>query len=296
VKARAPTGGWSGIARALLRNQRALVGLGIILVLYAVAVFAPMLAPRNPDEQVLLDRLKPPSLDHLFGTDRFGRDILSRAIWAARISLGVSLAAMLLSIGLGSTVGVVAGFAGGHVDSVLMRFTDLFIAFPVFILLLTLVAIFGSSIGLVVLFLGLTAWPSTARLVRAEVLSLRTREFVLAARIIGARRLRIMVWHILPNVVPLVAVAATLRVATVILIEASLSYFGLGVAPPAATWGNMVADGRQVLEAAPWVSTFPGLLVMLTVLAYNLLGDGLRDVVDPRRQNIGRAAAAGAQV
>lgn len=204
-------------------------------------------------------------------------------MWAARVSLGVSLAAMLVSVVIGALVGMCSGFFGGVVDSVIMRGTDLFIAFPIFILLITLVAIYGSNLVLMIVFLGLAAWPPTARIVRAEVLSLRTRDFVLSARVVGASAGRIILVHLLPNVVPLIVVAATLRVAQVILIEASLSYFGLGVPPPAATWGNMVADGRAVLDTAWWVTTFPGLLIVLTVLAYNLMGDGLRDVFDPRR-------------
>jgi peptide/nickel transport system permease protein len=267
--------------------------LAIILSLYLVALMAPVIAPRNPDQQVLLDRLKPPSLEYPFGTDRFGRDLFSRAIWATRVSLGVSLAAMLISVGIGALVGIASGFFGGWVDGAVMRVTDLFIAFPVFVLLITLVAIYGSSAVLMTIFLGLAVWPPTARIVRAEVLSMRTREFIVAARVIGTNATRVILLHMLPNVLPLIAIAATLRVAQVILIEASLSYFGLGVPPPAATWGNMVADGRSVLDSAWWITTFPGLLVVLTVLAYNLMGDGLRDVVDPRRQHLGRRATLG---
>jgi peptide/nickel transport system permease protein len=282
-----------GIWSRLVRNQRASLGLAIILLLYLVALSAPVLAPRNPDQQVLLDRLKPPSLEYPLGTDRFGRDQLSRAMWAARVSLGVSLAAMVISVTIGALVGMASGFFGGWVDGVMMRLTDLFIAFPVFVLLITLFAIYGSSALLMAVFLGLAAWPQTARIVRAEVLSIRAREFVLAARVLGASAARIVLRHMLPNVLPLVAIAATLRVAQVILIEASLSFFGLGVPPPAATWGNMVADGRSVLDSAWWIATFPGLLIVLTVLAYNLMGDGLRDVVDPRRQQLSKRTALG---
>jgi len=274
----------SGLWVTLLRNRRARLGLAVILSLYIIALLAPVVAPHDPNAQILTDRLKPPSLQYPFGTDRFGRDILSRAIWAARVSLGVSLAAMSVSVILGSVVGLISGYFGGVLDGVLMRLTDLAIAFPAFILLITLVAIYGSSLVLMVLFLGLIAWPGAARTVRAEVLSLRTREFVLAARLIGASTPRIILLHILPNVVALIVVAATLQVAVMILVEAGLSFFGLGVPPPAATWGNMVADGQGVLEVAGWVSTVPGLLIVLTVLAYNLMGDGLRDVFDPRRR------------
>jgi peptide/nickel transport system permease protein len=266
-----------------MHNPRVAVGLGVLVLLYLVALFAPVLAPHDPDAQVLLERLKPPSLAHLFGTDPLGRDVLSRLIWAGRVSLGVSLMATLITVVVGAMVGLASGFLGGWIDNVIMRGTDIFLAFPIFLLLITVVAIYGSNTVLFVLFLGLAAWPATARLVRAEALSLRERDFVLAARVVGASSPRIMVQHILPNVVPVLVVAATLRVATVILIEAGLSYFGLGVPPPTATWGNMVADGRVVLDVAWWITTFPGGMVVITVLAYNLLGDGLRDVLDPRR-------------
>jgi peptide/nickel transport system permease protein len=267
----------------LLRNRRAAIGLSVIVTLYAVALLAPVLAPADPNEQVLLERLRSPGMQHLFGTDSLGRDIFSRAIWAARVSLGISLVAMTITVTIGTLVGLTSGFAGGVVDNIVMRLTDVFLAFPIFILLITVVAIYGSSIPLLIAFLGLAAWPQTARTVRAEVLSLREREFIQAAQVTGSTSVRIMLVHLLPNVVPVLVVAATLRVATVILVEASLSYFGLGVSPPTPTWGNMVADGRLYLDSAWWITTFPGALVVVTVLAYNLLGDGLRDIFDPRR-------------
>jgi peptide/nickel transport system permease protein len=210
--------------------------------------------------------------------------MLSRAIWAARISLGISLVATIITLFVGTSVGLVAGYSGGWSDQVLMRITDVFLSFPVFILLITVVAIYGASIWLLIVFLGLVAWPEAARLVRAEVLSLAQREFTLAARVIGVGNTRIMLRHILPNVVPVLVVAATLRVAVIILVEAGLSYFGLGVPPPAPSWGNMVADGKLLMNSAWWITTFPGALVVLSVVGYNLLGDGLRDVLDPRRQ------------
>jgi peptide/nickel transport system permease protein len=272
--------------RRFARNRRVVIGLTVITGLYLVALLAPFLAPYDPNAQVLMDRLKPPSAEHLFGTDSLGRDLLSRAIWGARISLVVSLVATLITVAIGALVGLVSGFSGRWVDNVLMRVTDVFLAFPIFILLITVIAIYGSSLSLLILFLGLAAWPSTSRLVRAEVLSLGARDFVLAARVSGASSGRIMLAHMLPNVVPVLVVAATLRVAIVILVEAGLSYFGLGVPPPAPSWGNMVADGRLYLDTAWWITTFPGILVVVTVLAYNLLGDGLRDVFDPRRRPI----------
>lgn len=268
-----------------VRNRRVVVGLTVIAGFYLVALFAPFLAPRDPDTQVLLDRLQPPSAEYLFGTDSLGRDLFSRAIWGARISLAVSLVATLITVTIGALLGLVAGFFGRWVDNVVMRVTDVFLSFPIFILLITVIAIYGSGLFLLILFLGLAAWPSTARLVRAEVLSLGGRDFVLAARVSGAGSARIMRVHLLPNVVPVLVVAATLRVAIVILVEAGLSYFGLGVPPPAPSWGNMVAEGRLYLDTAWWITTFPGVLIVVTVLAYNLLGDGLRDVFDPRRHS-----------
>jgi peptide/nickel transport system permease protein len=269
--------------RRLIGNRRVALGVVVLVALYAVALLAPVLAPADPNKQVLLSRLKPPSSAHWLGTDSLGRDILSRAIFATRVSLGVSLVAMLITVAVGTLIGLVAGFAGGTVDDVLMRITDVFLAFPIFILLITVVAMFGSSISLLILFLGLTAWPLTARTVRAEVLSLKRRDFIEAARVSGASTVRILLHHLLPNVAPVIVVAATLRVATVILIETSLSYFGLGVPPPTPTWGNMVADGRLFLDSAWWITTFPGVLIVITVFAYNLLGEGLRDQLDPRR-------------
>ncbi len=267
----------------LFKNRRIVAGLALIVVLHAAALLAPWLAPYSPDAQVLTDRLKPPSRQHPLGVDHLGRDILSRVLWGARVSLAVGLVATLLTVVIGALFGLVSGYFGTWIDGLLMRTTDVFLAFPVFVLLITVVAIYGSSVWLLIIFLGLAAWPSTARVVRADVLSIAAREFVTAARAVGAGNGRILLVHILPNVVSVLVVAATLRVAIVILTEASLSYFGLGVPPPMATWGGMVADGRLVMDTAWWITTFPGVLVVVTVLAYNMLGDGLRDVLDPRR-------------
>jgi len=261
-----------------------MTGGTILLVLVAIGILAPIIAPYDPNEQVLIDRLQGPSAAHLMGTDGLGRDMLSRAMYGARVSLSVGMSAMLISIGLGTLVGMAAGYFRGTTDNILMRATDVLLSIPVFLLLITVLSIYGSSIPLLMFFLGVTAWPGTARLVRSEVLSLGTREYVTAARVVGLTDKRIMFRHILPNVIPLIAVAATLRVAVVILAEASLSYFGLGVQPPTATWGNMVADGKGVLDVAWWITSFPGILIVVTVLAFNFVGDGLRDVLDPRRR------------
>ena len=276
--------GAPGLGRRLLRNRRAVVGGAIVLAFCMLAIGAPVIAPYAPEAQTLALRNRPPSLEHLMGTDALGRDILSRAIWAARVSLSIGIVSVLLSAVLSTLIGAIAGYAGGWIDGVLMRLTDAFLAFPTLFLMIAIVAAFGSHLPVLIAVLGLTAWQTGARVVRGEVLSLRSREFVHAARGLGASDARVLVRHILPNLLAVVIVSATIRVALNILLEVGLSYLGLGVQSPLASWGNMVAEGKAVLRAAWWVSAFPGLFIVLTVMAFNLLGDGLRDVTDPRRR------------
>jgi peptide/nickel transport system permease protein len=264
------------------RNPRAIVGASIVAALCAIALFAPLLAPYPPEVQSLALRYRPPSPEHWMGTDSFGRDILSRAIWASRVSLAVGVLAVVVSISISVVMGSIAGFYGGRLDNVLMRFTDLMLAFPTLFLLIAIVAAFGSQVPILIAVLGLTSWEIGARVVRGEVLSLKTRDFVQAARALGAGDARIIIRHILPSVVPIVIISATIRVPLTILLEAALSYLGLGVQPPLASWGNMVADGKAALRIAWWVSAFPGLFILVAVMAFNLLGDGLRDALDPR--------------
>jgi peptide/nickel transport system permease protein len=271
-----------GVLARLRRNPRALVGGSIVVALCAIAVLAPLLAPYPPEVQNLAARYRPPSLEHLMGTDGFGRDILSRAIWAARISLAVGVLAVLVSSTISVLIGAIAGYYGGRLDNGLMRFTDMMLSFPTLFLLIAIVAVYGNQIPILIAVLGLTSWEVGARVVRGEVLSLKTREFIQAARALGAGDGRIIRRHILPNVIPVIVVSATIRVPLTILLEAALSYLGLGVQPPLASWGNMVADGKMVLRIAWWVSALPGLFIFLTVVAFNLLGDGLRDALDPR--------------
>jgi peptide/nickel transport system permease protein len=216
------------------------------------------------------------------GTDGFGRDVLSRTLWGGRLSQLVGLLSMAVSVAVGVLVGATAGYWGGATDSALTRLTDAVVTFPTIFLLITLVAVFGASVPLLILAIGFTAWPLTARLVRAEFLALRQRDFVRAASALGAGNVRVIWRHILPNVAPVIIVAATLRVAYVILVEAGLSYLGVGVPPPTASWGSMVADGREHLFGAWWIGFFPGLFIFLTVMTYNLVGDGLRDALDPK--------------
>lgn len=280
----AGAGAWAIAVEHFKRNRLAVIGLGVVAGLYAVAVLAPLIAPYNPIAQHDLVRTGylPPSPAHWLGTDRFGRDVLSRILYGARISLSIGFIAVAIAVVLGSGLGAVAGYLGGWLDAVIMRFTDMVLAFPRLVLLIMIVALFNQSITLIIVVLGLTQWPGVARLVRGEVLSLREREFIQAAYALGFRRARIILRHLLPNVLAPVIVAATLGIGNTIVLEAGLSFLGLGVRSPTPSWGNMVADGRQNLLGAWWVATFPGLVIVLTVLAFNLVGDGLRDAMDPR--------------
>jgi peptide/nickel transport system permease protein len=265
-----------------VRNRRAIVGGVIVLILCLMAVLAPLIAPYDRDAQEMANRFRPPSGDHWLGTDNFGRDILSRCIWAAQVSLSIGVISVLLSVLFAVVIGAVSGYYGGRLDDVLMRFTDMMLAFPTLFLLFTVVALFGNAVFVLIVVLGLTSWQVGARVVRGEILALKTRDFVVAARSVGVPDLRLIAVHLLPNVIGVIVVGATIRVALNILLEAGLSYLGLGVQPPIASWGNMVADGKTVLRTAWWVTTFPGAFIFLTVMAFNLLGDGLRDAFDPR--------------
>jgi len=275
---------WDLARRAFSRNRLAVAGLLAVAAFYLVAVLAPLLAPFDPAQQgpLLTERLVGPSVSHLLGTDQYARDVLSRVLYAARVSLSIGLVAVGISVTLGTLLGAVAGYVGGMTDTVLMRLVDTVIAFPRLVLLIAIVALFDPSLFLIMVVLGLTQWPGTARLVRGEVLSLREREFVLAARALGYSRRRIILRHVIPNVLAPVIVAATLGLGNVIVLEAGLSFLGLGLRPPTPTWGSMVSDGRGLIESAWWLSTFPGLAIVVVVLAFNVVGDGLRDALDPR--------------
>ena len=272
-----------------------MVGLVVVSGLAVVAVLAPLFAPYDPIAQgdLTTQAYLGPSWEHWLGTDQFGRDMLSRVIYGARISLTIGFVAVALAIVVGSLLGAVAGYLGGAIDSVIMRFTDMVMAFPRLVLLILIIAVFQPSVTLIILVLGLTQWPGTARLVRGEVLSLREQEYVEAARALGFGRARIILRHLLPNVMAPVIVAATLGVGNTIVLEAGLSFLGMGVQPPTPSWGTLVADGRQNLIGAWWVATFPGLAIVLTVVAFNLVGDGLRDALDPRLKGAGPGSDAG---
>ncbi len=275
---------WAIAAKHFRRNKPALVGMGVILILYLVALLAPVLAPYDPIAQrdIANTGYLKPSMEHWFGTDKFGRDVLSRMIYGSRISLSIGFIATAISITIGTLIGAVAGYFGGKTDAILMRFTDMVLAFPRLVLLIMIVALFSPSIAVIIVVLGLTQWPGTTRIVRGDVLSLREREFIQAARSLGFGRMRIILRHLIPNVLAPVIVTATLGIGNTIVLEAGLSFLGMGVQPPTPTWGSMVADGKDSLIGAWWVATFPGLIIVAVVLAFNLVGDGLRDALDPR--------------
>jgi peptide/nickel transport system permease protein len=268
--------------RRFRRNHRAVAGAVVVVVLCVIALLAPLLAPYPPEAQVLAQRYRPPGPEHLMGTDAFGRDILSRTIWASRISLAIGVVSVLISIAISTLVGAVAGYYGGRIGNLLMRFTDMMLAFPTLFLLIAIVAAFGNQIPILIAVLGLTSWQVGARVVRGEVLSLKARDFVLAARALGAGDRRLILQHIMPNVISVVIVSATIRVPLNILLEAGLSYLGLGVQPPTASWGNMLNNSLENVTRAPWLVIGPGVMIFVTTLCIFLIADGLRDAMDPR--------------
>lgn len=264
------------------RNRLALAGAAVVVMLAAIAVAAPIIAPYDPTDIDIKNVLSPPSASHPFGTDDLGRDVLSRMIWGSRISLSVGFVAVGIAITIGIVIGSLAGYYGGKLDPVLMRFVDVMLTFPTFFLILAVIAILGQSIMYIMIVIGLTGWMGVARLVRAEFLTLKQRDFVMAAKASGAGNTRIIFRHILPNALSPVFVAATLGVAGAILVESALSFLGLGVPPPNPSWGNILATGKDYIEVAWWLSLYPGLAILVTVLSYNLVGEGLRDALDPR--------------
>jgi len=275
--------------RALRRNQLALAG-GVVVVFVAVlALLAPIIAPMDPNRYDVKKILDAPSGLHPLGTDQLGRDVLSRMLYGARVSLAVGFVSVGIATAIGIALGSLAGYHGGMTDAMVMRLVDLMLVFPRFFLLLAVLGFLRPSIWTIMAVIGLTGWMSVARLVRAEFLSLREREFVLWSQSIGASAFRIIWRHILPNAIAPVLVAITLGVPAAILAESALSFLGLGVQPPHATWGNILSEGKDAIEIGWWLSVYPGLAILVTVLAYNLLGEGIRDALDPRlRQSVGR--------
>lgn len=266
----------------LSRRGMLYAGLAIVALMSLAALLAPWLAPYDPTALHLQSILQPPSSAFPLGTDALGRDVLSRLLYGARVSLWVGFVAVSISIAIGVALGLLAGYFGGIVDEIIMRGVDVMLCFPSFFLILAVIAFLEPNLTNIMIVIGLTSWMGVARLVRAETLSLRERDFVAAARLSGSGHRRIMLIHILPNALTPVLVSATLGIAGAILVESSLSFLGLGVQPPDPSWGNMLMEGKDVLEIAPWLSLYPGLAILITVLGYNLLGESLRDTLDPR--------------
>lgn len=270
------------IWRRFKKNPLSVAGLIVILIFTSVAIFAPVITPYDPTAIDVNNVLSPPSISHPFGTDELGRDVLSRMIWGSRVSLKVGFIAVGIAIFIGCIVGSFAGYYGKFIDAILMRFVDVMLAFPTFFLILAVIAIVEPGIFTIMIVIGVTGWMDVARLVRAEFLTLKEREFISAARAIGASDSRIIFRHILPNALSPVFVAATFGIAGAILVESSLSFLGLGVQPPEPSWGNILTSGKDNITVAWWLSVYPGLAILLTVLSYNLVGEGLRDALDPR--------------
>lgn len=270
------------IGKRFTRNRLSVGGAVIVLLLVTTAVLAPFIAPYDPTAIDVYNVLSPPGKAHLLGTDELGRDLLSRIIWGSRVSLKVGFVAVGIAIMIGIVIGSMAGFYGGRTDAILMRFVDIMLAFPTFFLILAVIAILEPNIFTIMAVIGVTSWMDVARLVRAEFLSLKERDFVDAARTLGISNTRLIFRHILPNALSPVFVAATFGVAGAILIESSLSFLGLGVQPPDPSWGNILTAGKDNIEVAWWLSLYPGLAILVTVLSYNLVGEGLRDALDPR--------------
>ncbi len=270
------------IGKRFTRNKLSVIGAIVVFALITISLLAPVIAPYDPTSIDVYNVLSPPDKAHILGTDELGRDLLSRIIWGSRVSLKVGFVAVGIAIMIGIILGSIAGFYGGRVDAILMRFVDIMLAFPTFFLILAVIAILEPNIFTIMAVIGVTGWMDVARLVRAEFLTLKERDFVDAARALGMKNKRLIVRHILPNALSPVFVAATFGVAGAILTESGLSFLGLGVQPPDPSWGNILTAGKDNIEIAWWLSLYPGLAILITVLSYNLVGEGLRDALDPR--------------
>lgn len=265
-------------------NKNLILYLGLIIVIFFIflAIFAPFITSYEPDEINMTEIFLPPSEKHLFGTDELGRDVFTRVVYGSRISLFVGIVAVGISIIIGVILGLISGYFGGIIDSIIMRFTDVMLCFPSFFLILAVIAFLNPSIINVMVIIGLTGWMGVARLVRAETMSVKTREYIIAAKLSGLNHSKILFKHIMPNVLAPVFVTATLGMAGAILTESSLSFLGLGVQPPTASWGNILTAGKDNIMFAWWLSLFPGVAILVTALGYNMLGEGLRDFLDPK--------------
>ena len=269
-------------------NRRLIAGAAIILVAAGAALAAPWVSPYPQEYQELVNRLQGPTTSHWLGTDNYGRDLLSRAIWGGRVSLTVGLLSMSIAVFVGVLIGATSGYFGRMADAVLMRFTELMLVFPAFFLLILAVASFGRTLTILVVMLGLTSWAVSARIIRGEVLKVKGRDYILAIQSVGASNSRIIMRHVLPNIASVIIVSATIRVGILILVEAGLSFLGLGIQEPMSSWGSMISSGTAYMRQAWWFVAVPGFAIFVTVLGFNLMGEGLRDLMDPR-QGKGRA-------
>ncbi|NDI33835.1 nickel transporter permease [Chengkuizengella sediminis] len=276
---------WLDAWKSFKKNKLAVVGLIIVTIFISLAIFAPYITPEGINEQKLADRLLPPSSEHLLGTDDFGRDILSRVIHGARISLWVGFVSVIGSIVVGCLLGILAGYYGRWVDTLISRFFDIMLAFPSMLLAIAIVSVLGPSLRNALIAIAIINVPNFGRLIRSKVLSIKQEEYITAAKAIGMRDRRILFRHILPNSMAPIIVQGTLAIATAIIEAAALGFLGLGAEPPNPEWGKMLADSKEYLVQAPWTMFFPGIAIMLTVLGFNLMGDGLRDALDPRMKN-----------
>jgi len=265
-----------------LRNKMAIAGLIFISAILLFALFAPVIAPYDPTHIDTKNILVSPSISHIFGTDTLGRDIFSRVVYGARISLSIGFIAVGIAVLIGVVFGSIAGYYGGRLDSIMMRFVDMMLCFPTLFLILAVIAILEPSIFNIMIVIGATGWMGVARLVRAEILSLKSRDYVTCARVMGGSDWWIITRHLIPNAIAPVMVSATLGIGGAILLESALSFLGIGVQPPTPSWGNILMDGKSTLGVAWWVTVFPGIFIMLTVLSYNLIGEALRDAMEPR--------------
>jgi peptide/nickel transport system permease protein len=285
---------WGETLQALSRSPGAVIGGVLFGLIIATSLFFPWVVTQDPLAQDLLARLAPPfwqeggSLAHPLGTDNLGRDVLVRILYGSRVSLMVGFASVLVACGAGIALGLISGYYGGRADSLIMRVADVFMAYPFMLLTISVIAVLGNSLFNLILVLGLSDWVTYARTIRGSVLSIKEKEFVLAAKSLGTRHYTILLRHVFPNVLSPILVLGTVRVANIIIWESGLSFLGMGVPPPLPTWGRMLAEGRVYIMDSWWLVTLPGLAIMLTILSINLLGDGLRDALDPRLRNIPR--------
>jgi len=272
------------VFKELIKHKIGFASLIVISILVILALFAPYISPYDPFEINVNKILLPPSFEHPLGTDLLGRDVLSRMIYASRISLEVSLVAVGISIGIGVFLGSLAGYLGGLVDQIISRFIDIMLCFPTIFLILAVIAYLEPSILTIMIVIGATSWMGIARLIRAEIMSLKERDFVLIAKVYGAGTFRIIFKHLLPNALPPIMVSASLGLGQAILIESALSFLGIGVQPPIPSWGNILIEGKEALEVAWWLSIFPGLAILITILAFTLLGETLQEILNPKRE------------